>query len=61
MARLDRLATAREAAQLGATFWEVSVEVLEKFDKAEVEKGLRELQAALAEYILEQERMLEGE
>jgi predicted nucleotidyltransferase len=41
-------------------YWEISTEVLQKFDKAAVESGMRELQGALANYVLEQERILEG-
>ena len=39
-------------------YWEISAEILEKFDKAVVEKALRDLQTSLAEYILEVERKL---
>jgi uncharacterized protein YutE (UPF0331/DUF86 family) len=46
---------------LAHAYWEINTEVLKKFDKAAVERGLRELQVALAEYVLEQERTLTGE
>ena len=46
---------------LARAYWEINTEVLKKFDKAAVERGLRELQVALAEYVLEQERTLTGE
>jgi len=46
---------------LAHAYWEINPEVLRHFDKASVEKGLRELQVALAEYVLEQERTLTEE
>lgn len=46
---------------LAHAYWEISAETLQKFDKAALERGLRALQAALAEHVLEQERELEGE
>ena len=46
---------------LAHAYWEINTEVLKRFDKTAVEKGIRELQLALAEYVLEQERTLAGE
>jgi len=46
---------------LAHAYWEINAEVLQQFDQTAVERELRKLQVALAEYVLEQERMLAGE
>lgn len=42
-------------------YWEISTDVLQKFDKTAVERAMRDLHAALADYVLEEERTMEEE